>query len=303
VTLSRTMQQSAKVERRKKSALERREQRLRAEGRTIQQLIRSLAPLQSHRGGQASQLGAALAAVSATPSHTTQPSTTVEKHVFELDKLLPQAAPGMNETPSHPMQQPDACEKPNLAFAAGIVGSSVSVSKTPSHAMQHSEACEKQDLVSAPGTLSSASESETPLHSIQHSDACEKPLVGGALGTGGFFDACEKPQSDCAALVGSVASDSKTPSHAMTQSAACEKPQAACEKPQANIPLTNWDLWVFGFREHDTITSKAVLRCLREAASGKCCGTGHFFKYKAAVFEVPRGRATRSVEARGFDDR
>jgi len=225
VTLSRTMQQSAKVERRKKSALERREQRLRAEGRTIQQLIRSLAPLQSHRGGQASQLGAALAAVSATPSHTTQPSTTVEKHVFELDKLLPQAAPGMNETPSHPMQQPDACEKPNLAFAAGIVGSSVSVSKTPSHAMQHSEACEKQDLVSAPGTCSSDSESETPSLSMQHPDACEKPLGGTSLGTGGVFDACEKKKSACAAgFVGSVVSDSsKTPSHAMQQSDACEK--------------------------------------------------------------------------------
>mmetsp|Transcript_5721 Transcript_5721/g.18298 ORF Transcript_5721/g.18298 Transcript_5721/m.18298 type:complete len:160 (+) Transcript_5721:61-540(+) len=153
------MQQSANVERRNISAFERREQRLRAEGRTIQQLLRSLAALQSHRGGQASKLGAALAAVLATPSHATQPSATVEKHVFELDKLLPQAAPGMSETPSHPMQQPDACEK--------------------------------QYLDSAPGTcFSSASESETPSHSMQHSDDCEKPLVGSALGTGGFYDAC-----------------------------------------------------------------------------------------------------------------
>ena len=64
--------------RRKKSAAERRAQRLRAEGRVMQRMLKCLGEVSSHRGCKLSRLGEVLASTLQTDLDTMQPSTEAQ---------------------------------------------------------------------------------------------------------------------------------------------------------------------------------------------------------------------------------
>jgi len=199
-TPSLTMQQSFQCDRRRKSARTCREQVLRAEGRTIQQLLRSFAALGSHRGGRVSALGAALAAA-LTHSHAVQPSQPAVRILVDLDKLIlrtcdEQQWDGVftdtgcspfaeSERPSHTTHHAAAVGKPLSGFAVdGTVGSVDAVCETPSHVVQPFAACENRPsdvefactvcAVAADIEAPPLDEGETPSHAMQQLAACEK---------------------------------------------------------------------------------------------------------------------------------
>ena len=81
---------------RKKTALERREQRRRSEARLVQRLLKGFASIHTHRGGTVSVLGKALArALGASPeAHNTQSGG--------VSSAAPRQAPAESAAPEHP---------------------------------------------------------------------------------------------------------------------------------------------------------------------------------------------------------